>query len=261
MGTDEASTTGTCAVCGLELPPYRARPDEWGAAGFDVARALDAMLNLQHSNHDVPEKEQAARESLLKLGFKTVGPTLETLAQCEETLRDGGFTDEEIAAANLDGGDVESIAERVSKRAALAVMIHHAVAAAAQAQELLVFRDPARHAALRVIRLALLAMTGSRGAALPPLDCLTELRQQLLAQPEADGGGGADLADAGGDADKRRLMAILAEVVPYLQRFKAAAAQQEAPSLVRKLGAAFGDGFAAIPQAQCEAILLRFIDR
>ena len=256
MGTDEASTV-TCQVCGSEWTPHSAK--ERGAPQVSMSRgASNAMLNLQHLSHGATGKAQAAWDSYLRLGFKTVGPTLETLAQCEETLHDGGFTDEEIAAANFDGGEPESSAERVSKRAALAVMSHHAVAAASQAQELFwCSEDPARHAALEVIRFALLAMTGSRGADLPPIDCLTELRKQVLAQSEADGGGDADRADGGGDADKRRLMAILGQVVPYIQRFGAAAAEQEAPGLVSKLGAAFGDGFAAIPQAEIKAILRR----
>lgn len=259
MGTDKGSTTVTCAVCELEWQPHRAGTEKWGDAGFDVDGALNSLLRLQHSNHDVAAKAGAARDAYLTLGFKTVGPTLETVALCEETLRNGGFTNDEIAAANLDGRDAEGVAGRVSKRAALAVMIQHAVAATAQAQELFwCSEDPARDVALRVVRLGLLAMTGSRGAALPPLDCLKELRQRLLGQSGAEGAGDAGRADAGGDADKRRLMAMIGDLLPYVQRFGAPAAEQEASRLVRNLGAAFGDGFAAISQAEAEAILMRF---
>jgi hypothetical protein len=233
-----------CKTCGREWGPHT--KDRWPEAPFDVVKALNILLELEHANHTDKARETAARTARLAL-FDAAAPSSATLGACEQTLRDGGFTEREIAAMNLDSGTLKESAARVAKRSAFHEKLAHARQSLEHAETLYLLSEaPARRAALDTIKSALLAMLGERGNP----DSLRELRDILVHGNDRE---------PGCDADLRLLLALVKERVPWLRRHGMSAAQVEARGLRNNLLSRFGDAFARLTDEVCADVLSRYV--
>lgn len=243
-GITESSRSLKCEGCRQVYVLHSRLRDHWSSAPYDMLAALNGTLSLFHSSHRSSEREQGAWRAYKRL-LDSVQPSAETLAESEESLRAHGFSEVEIVDANLDGAPPEGAAQRVAVRARVARMLLHALKAAEHAREVALHSDdPAADAAVLSIRVALLAMMGKRSSDLPPLDCLSELRAVLVHGERA--------REPGGDADLRKLHALVQDRVPYLNRFGLQqGAREEAKLLLSSIQRAFGEAFADLTEDAC----------